>query len=507
MIGLAGLDPAFVAVLVGYSVAVLLIGYYGYLRTEDEADYLVAGRSVGPIVGGATLSASQISAGTFVGAVGIHYVLGVGFVWAWTGIWTGWLFSLLFVAPQIRRFGGLTVPDFVAARYGDDGADGRRTRALAATLIVVAYTVFMSAQIGAGGLVFQSMFGVPPAIGMAAMVSIAVAYTAVGGMRASVLSDLLQMIVMTVGALAAVVVSVRAVGGASELATLAASYDPSFVGLGLSRVDLFGFALAFGLSVVATPRQLTRFYAIRDEATVRTAIGVALCFQVVIAVSMAVLGVAARVLFPDLANPDLASIVLSLELLHPVLGGLLIAAVFSAMLSTVDSVMIVTGSGLAHDVYGELIDPDASERRMVWANRIAVGVLGIAALALGLRPELFGGLIQLVVVLQASLVGAAFFVPLVLGLHWRGANTPGCVAGMLVGFLTVALWHAGTVIYPVVPATVDALVGDPVVPGVAASLLAFVAVSLATPDPSRETLEEFFDLSGADGGGSDGSSE
>ncbi|MFB6155616.1 MAG: sodium:solute symporter [Haloferacaceae archaeon] len=498
---LVPLDPLFVGTVVVYFLVILGIGYYGYVKTEDEVDFLVAGRSIGPVVGGATLSATQMSAGTLVGTFGIHYLLGFGFIWIWPGLWAGWIVSILLVAPQMRRFGRLTVPDFIAVRYGDDGADGDYARAIGAILIVIAYTVYLSAQITAGGLIFQSLIGVAQEIGMFIMVLTAVIYTSIGGMRASILTDFVQAVMMATGVLVALPVSLYFLGGLGGINAIFQSFQPSIVGQALSTADIVGFMAAFGFSIAAAPYEITRIYSMRDEKTVRQAIGITLIFQAIIGTSVALLGISMRVMFPNLSTPDLASVIMSLNVLGPILGALLIAAVFSAILSTVDSVMIVSGAGLAHDIYGKLINPDASDTRMVWANRISVAVLGTIPFLLALNKGLLGGLVQLIVVLQASMMGGMFFVPLVFGLHWKRANTLGGVTAMITGFSTVVIWHIGTEIMSFVPESLTSVIGDPVIPGVFVSFVTLVAVSLATRTPSPKCLEPFFkDVTVTDGG-------
>lgn len=496
----AGIDPLFALVVGTYLLAVLAIGYYGYTRTESEADFLVADRSVGPVVGGATLAATQMSAGTLVGAFGIHYLFGVGFVWIWTGLWAGWLVSLVFVAPRLRAFGRITLTDFIAARYADDGAGGDYARAVSAVVIVIGYTVFLTAQVTAGGLFLQSILGIPQPVGVGAMALVAVAYTAFGGMHASVLTDLLQAVVMVTGAVLAVPLALQVAGGVEGVNAVLRSFQPTLVGQAFSIPELVGFMTAAGFYIVAAPDEATRIYAMRDEATVRTAIGVSLVIQAIIAVTIALLGVTMRVLFPALSTPDLAAVVMSQYLLGPVLGGLFVAAVFSAILSTMDSVLIVSAAGVAHDIYAMLIDPEATERRKLWANRLAVLVLGTVPVALALNRGILGGLIQFIVILLLSLLGSAFFAPVLLGLHWRRANTPGGVAGMVTGFVTAAVWHAGTEVYAFVPAALTRYVGDPVIPGVAVSLVATVIVSLASGEPSRRSIAPFFDVTAGDGG-------
>ncbi|WP_164974675.1 sodium:solute symporter family protein [Halegenticoccus tardaugens] len=470
------------------------------MKTRTEEDFLVAGRSIGPLVGGATLSATQMSAGTLVGTFGLHYLLGFGFIWIWPGLWAGWIVSLVLVAPQMRRFGRVTVPDFVAERYGDDGANGDYARAIGAFLIVAAYTVYLSAQFTAGGIVLQTLLGISQEIGMFVMVLTAVIYTAFGGMRASILTDFVQAVVMAVAVVVAIPLGLYFTGGIGTINAIFQSYNPSFVGIALSTAEIVGFMAAFGFSIAAAPYEITRIYSMKDEKTVRQAIGITLIFQAIIGTSVALLGVIMKVMFPALSTPDFASVIMSINVLGPVLGALLIAAVFSAILSTVDSIMIVSGAGLAHDIYVKLVNPEATEKQKVWANRIAVLILGTVPFILALNSGLLGGLVQLIVVLQASMMGGMFFIPLVLGLHWKRANTKGGIAGMIAGFSTVVLWHIGTSIYTWIPESISTVITDPVIPGVAVSLIVVVAVSLATDPPSRRTLEPFFDVSRADGG-------
>jgi len=498
-----GLGAPFWVFIACYLTALSAVGYYSYTRTEGEADFLIANREIGPFVGAATLSASQMSAGTFVGVIGIHYLIGAGFIWSWAGLWAGWIVALVLVAPQIRRFGRMTVPDFIAVRYGNDGTNGEYTRVLSALLLITIYTVYLTAQITAGGLILQFLFGIPETISFVVVIVVATLYTVAGGMRASVLTDSLQATIMGATVIIAVPVVLQHTGGVDGLNALLGSLDPSLVTLTPDTMDVLGFMLAFGLAKAVAPRDITRAYAMRDEQTVRKAITIAIAFQVTVAVSIALLGLSLRVLFPELSVPDFGIAVLSLNVLGPILGSLVIVAVISALLSTIDSVLLISGAGIAHDIYGEIINPDATDRRKVAVNRVSIIVLGIVPLGLTLNNELVGGLVELIVILQSSMMGASFFVPFVLGLHWRRANTAGGIAGMLGGFFTVIVWHVGTEVIPVLPAFLTTPVGDPVIPGVLVSFVVFVSASLATAPPGVDTLKPFFNT----GQGSEGQSE
>ena len=129
-----------------YFAVVIGVSLWGYRRATSEVEFLAAGRTIGPWVGGAVLAATQISAGTFVGTLGRLYLTGVSWIWVWFGVWAGWATSALFVAPKLRRFGALTVADYVGTRFASEGA-----RTLAAALIIVTYSILLTAQFQAIG--------------------------------------------------------------------------------------------------------------------------------------------------------------------------------------------------------------------------------------------------------------------------------------------------------------------------------------------------------------------
>src|SRR6478736_8320081 len=147
-------EPILLVLGAAYFAMVLGTAIWGSYHTRTEEDFLAAGRSIGPWVGGAVLTATQISAGTFVGTLGRHYLTGVSWIWAWFGVWAGWLTSALFVAPKLRRFGALTVADYVGTRFASEGA-----RTLAAALIIVCYSILLTAQFQAIGEIASAVFG------------------------------------------------------------------------------------------------------------------------------------------------------------------------------------------------------------------------------------------------------------------------------------------------------------------------------------------------------------
>ncbi len=449
-------------VLVSYFAAVASLGYLGYRRTRTAADFIVAGRTLGAVVGGATLAATQISAGTFVGTVGLHYMAGVCFAWVWPGAWLGWIVSVVFVAPKLRQSGALTIPDYFARRYG------ATSRTVAATLIGVAYTIFLVAQYKASGIIVHAVLGWPEWTGIALILASTTIYSLLGGLHGGARIDLLQSVVMVTGVVSAVPYLLGHLGGLNGLAHQLAAIDPRLLGWFYGWRELLAFGAAFGLSLAATPLEITRFLAMRDLTTARYAVGVAFIFQAIIGASIMMIGLSMRALFPDLPSGDLASSVMAAHVLTPVAGSLLIVAAFSAIMSTVNALLLVAAASLAHDIYAPLVNRLAGDRAILLANRVAI-------LALALVPVWFAvhdvPLVQFIVLFQAKLVASFFFAPIVIGLNWAHGSAAGALASMLTGLVVCVWWSLLT--RP--PFGLDAIF-----PGVAASIIVFVSVSLAT---------------------------
>jgi SSS family transporter len=447
-------------ILLTYFAAVVTLGWFGYRRTRTAADFVVAGRTLGALVGGATLAATQISAGTFVGTVGLHYMAGICFAWVWPGAWLGWIVSVVFVAPKLRESGALTVPDYFARRYGITA------RTVAAALIVVAYTIFLVAQYKASGIIVHTVLGWPEWTGIAVVLASTTVYSLLGGLHGGARIDLLQSLVMVTGVVTAVPYLLGHLGGLDGLAQQLTMVDVRLLGWFYGWRELLAFGAAFGLSLAATPLEITRFLAMRDLTAARYAVGVAFIFQAVIGASIMMIGLSMRALFPDLPSGDQASSVMAAHVLTPIAGSLLVVAAFSAIMSTVNALLLVASASIVHDIYIPMRSRIANDRRQLLANRIGI-------IALALIPVWFAvhevPLVQFIVLFQAKLIASSFFAPVVIGLNWKRASAPGALASMLTGLVVCIWWSLPN--RP--PFGVDAIF-----PGVAASVAVFVGVSL-----------------------------
>ncbi len=466
-----------------YLAAIFLIGWVALRRTRSEGDYWIAGGRLGWVLGGATLAATHASAGTYIGTVGVIHSVGWEFTWLVLFVPLSYWFMAGILAPRFARTRELTLPAFLERRYYS-----RRARALAALVILIASTVYIQAQVLAGGLIAETVFGIPPTWGMAAFTLILLAYTAVGGMVAVVYTDLVQLVVMAVGALVAVPMVWRLLDGPSALFSAVELLRPEAFAFGqLPAVLLFTMGISFFLGGIATPEKLVRLYTMRDQRSIRRGLLLAMAVATGVNLVVFLLALASMGLFPVLPSGDLAMPLIASAALPPVLGTILLAAIVSAIMSTVDSLLLVAGSALSHDILGAL-RPGASERARLAAARLGILLVGIAPLALILSGVGAGELVQFIVLLFTAIMASAFFVPVVVGVYWRRLTREGAVAAMAAGVFAVFFWQADLLPWPGFgPELVH-----PVVPGVLASLLAGVLVSYATRPPPESALAPYF---------------
>jgi SSS family transporter len=465
-------------VLATYFALVLAIAIYSNARTRTEVDFLAAGRSIGPIVGGAVLAATQISAGTVVGTLGRHYLTGVSWWWIWLGVWAGWLCSALFVAPQLRRFGALTVPDYIAARFGSE-----KVRAMAALLIIVANLIYLTAQFQASGEIARAVFGIRPIVAMLVVVASTALYSMLGGVRSSSYIEFVQAFLVVIGLAVAIPVLLDRIGGIGTATSFLRSLDPRLLGWFYGPREIAAFGISFSFAIAVSPYEMTRYYSMRDERTVRQAIAVSIGFQLLIGLTVLALGLMSRVLFPTLASEDQASSVMAFEVLPPFVAALLLVAMLSAIMSTTNSVLLVTGASVSHDLYGKFVRPNATDRDLLRWNRI--GILALSIVPVGFALQHLGN-VQGIVVTQTKFVASFFFTPVVIGLNWRRGTAAGAVASMIGGFLACLGWL---------------LTGqqdfrqhgiDAVEVGVLTSLVLFIGVSWITKPVAEERLRLFF---------------
>lgn len=471
-----------IIIFLAYFFLVIGIGFYSYKQTKGESDYWIAGGKLGWAIGGATIAATQMSAGLFIGTIGTMYMVGWSFAWVVLVFPISYWIMVSVVAPRFTKVREFTLPSFIERRYYSKSA-----RAIAAVIILVSMVVYIQAQIIAGGLIANTVFGISPIQGMIIFTAILIAYTFIGGMLAVVYTDFFQMMIMLLGSLIAIPVAVRHLGGMSNLLTYVSVANPiTFTWKGMPPTLLFTIGLAFLLGTIARPEQLVRLYAMKDMKTIRKGILFTMILVLLAHTFVFFLSLASRVLYPVLITGDMAMPMVATGVLPVFIGSILLAAVIAAMMSTVDSLLLVAASALSHDIYENIFNPDVSEKKKLWIGRIGVIIVGTIPVILLVTGMSKGGLVQLIVALFSALMGASFLMPVLLGILWKRTTKEGAIAGMISGVTVTFLWK----IFGVSLGYGNI---DPVVPGFLASAILCIGISLLTPAPPESAISPYFD--------------
>ncbi|HUA83466.1 MAG TPA: sodium:solute symporter family protein [Bryobacteraceae bacterium] len=452
-----------------YVVFACAVGIWSSRKAKDESGFLVAGRSLGPILGGATLMANQVSAGTTVGIVGFHYFSGISFAWTWPLTWIGWMVAAFFVAPQMRKFAGMTLSDFLAVRFQSESI-----RVLASVLILIGYAFLLSAQYQAGGLIFGAVTGMTYGHAVLLVASISFVYTVLGGMFSNAYIGLFKAAILVAAYSCVIPFLLRETGGLHALAGSLYAIDPRLTGGWFSVRQLIALSLAVGLGTATAPYEITAFYSLSSQRVTRLAIGYSFLFQAFVAVGVLVCGLATRNLMPYLTNPDLAVPTLSLYLLPAWMGVLLLLAVVVTLTRTGGALLLTSASSFSHDVYLHFLRSAATEREKLAVHRVMIGLLALAPIGIAMAKL---DLVNFVILFAVKFLASAFFAPVVLGLNWSGGTRAGAVASMILGPTAVVTWAYFQ--HPTLLALEAAEAG------LLANTIGFIVVSLATNSSSH----------------------
>ena len=432
----------------GYLAVVAAIGLLALRRTRTADDYVIGGRSLSAPVAALSAGASDMSGWLLLGLPGAVLVLGLGEAWIVVGLVVGAWANWRLVAARLRRhtaaLGAVTLPQYFAARV----AAATRLPALLATALILAFfAIYTAAGFVAGAKLFVATLGMDYSVALWLGVAVVLAYTALGGFLAVSWTDCFQAILM-MAALVAV---------AMLAATSAHSGNHAMPAPTIELLAVVG-SLAWGLGYFGQPHVLARFMAIDSARSVPWARRTNLAWMVVASTAAVAVGVAGSSYFgvDGLADPETVFIVLAGELLAPWLAGVVVAGILAAVMSTVDSQLLVASTALVEDVVRPLAT-NLGERRRLILSRATVAVIAVVAGALATDPE--SQVLGLVAYAWAGL-GASFGPAILACLFWRRTTEAGLVAGMATGAVVTVVWrHWGGILfdlYEMVPAVLAA---------------------------------------------------
>jgi len=521
------------------------VGIAVWSRVSDTAGFYVAGQGVPAVANGMAVGADWMSAASFISMAGLVSFMGFDgsvYLMGWTG---GYVLLALLLAPFLRKFGEYTVPDFVGKRYYSNTA-----RAVAAVAAVFVSFTYVAGQMRGVGVVFSRFLEVPVTWGVVIGMVIVAIYAVLGGMKGVTWTQVAQYCVLIVAYLIpAVAIAYTLTGNPIPhvaIGEVAPRLDQLQTDLGLdpytgpfsqlSMLNVFCITLVLMAGTAGLPHVIVRFYTVKTVESARWSavwalVFIGILYTVAPAVAMfarfeilqsfsqvgaagmtelgwvqnwaqtglietsgwrsdatveQVLGSIDRDIIV-LATPELAN-------LANWVVGLVAAGGLAAALSTASGLMVVISSSLAHDIYGEIVNPEASEKKRLFVGRIAIfGGLVVAGL-LGIYPP---GFVAEVVAFAFGLAAASFFPILVLGIFWKRCNQQGAIAGLATGllftFVMIVLMRAHVVIPGIGEPIVDTFAGINAqgigIVGMVLNFAVTYVVTRATPAPPQEVQD------------------
>jgi SSS family solute:Na+ symporter len=423
----------YLILLVVYSLAQVALGVWIGRRVHTARDFFVAGRSLGPGLLFSTMLAANIGAGSTVGATALGYSDGLSAVW-WVGSAAlGNAILAFWVGPAIRRVAAAhdlrTVGDFLEFRFGV----GVRT-ALSALLWVGAIFI-LAGQLIAIATILNVVVGLPWSVGCVLGAALVTIYFTAGGLLTSAWVNVVQLTVKLAGFALALPLALSGVGGWSRVAAL--NPHPDYWNVWSGGASGLVYLAMLGPAFIASPGLLQKIYGARDDHAVRVGVGLnALCLAAYAMVPV-VLGMVARLQFPELASDQLALPMVLMHGVPAVVGGIGLAAVFSAELSSADAVLFMLTTSLSQDFYRRFVDPDATEDKMLRVSRVTAVIAGI----LGVVVAFVATNVITALSIFYTLMSVGLFVPIVGGLYVRRAGSREAMGAILAGVLSVVLWQ------------------------------------------------------------------
>ncbi|TFH63926.1 MAG: sodium/proline symporter, partial [Gemmatimonadales bacterium] len=465
----------------------LAIGLWAGRASKTVSGYFVAEKKLPSWVIAFSSNSTGESAWLLLGLTGMGYVVGAHAFWIIMGEVLGIALAWTLVARPFKaytdRFDSITVPDYLEDRFRDKA---HVLRWISVVIILSMVTAYTAAQLTASGKAFGSFLGTSYSTGVLIGAAVILYYTTVGGFKAVAYSDLLQGVLMFACLVTLPIVAIPAAGGWTEVMGALQAEDPALLrpmgsfGLTLPGViSAMGF-VGIGLAFLGAPQLLTRFMAARDQKQIVEGGVIAVLCVIGFDVGAVLSGMAGRVLFPGRLDPEMVLPEMGASLFPAVFTGIFLVVVLAAIMSTVDSLLILASSAVVRDIVQQVFNPQWSDRRLSVYGKLTTVVIGAGAVVMALAE------VRMVFwfVLFAWSGLACAFTPVVLcSLFWKGTTRAGAIAGMIGGFVTTVAW---VVFFK------DGFYDlYEMLPGFAAGFLFTIGVSLFTepPEGAAEELE------------------
>ncbi|CCQ93375.1 putative Na+/solute symporter [[Clostridium] ultunense Esp] len=422
------------AFIIIYLIICLLIGIFVSKRaTSSEEEYWVGGRFLGKVSGAFAVYAVVGSASTIMGSAGLAYSTGIPVAAA---VAAGFalqfpLIAYIMAKPLLDR-NICTLGDYFLETIG-----GRRVQWLYSILTLVFMAAYIIPQLKASGIIGHWLLGerfnyskVVFIMGIVYLI-----YSSIGGMWAVTITDIMQGAVMFIGVML-LGVTILVKNNLGELIEVATTSIPSITKMNMAPLSVIGLAMIWGLWGLVAPMTVMRVLTMQNKKSARKSLLLGSVFAALTIVMAILVALTAAGMNPTLDNPDMAFIIVMEKYFPPIICGFLVASLFAAIMSSTDSFLLSCSATIARDIYKNLINPKASEKKIIRIGMIATWVVGFITIfiSMGTLP-----LISLLAGWAAGGLISAFLAPLVIGMYWDGITQSGVFYGMLSGFLVFAL--------------------------------------------------------------------
>ncbi|MGO4443994.1 sodium:solute symporter [Mycobacterium sp. 2YAF39] len=477
--------PLDVAIIVVYLAAMLAFGFWGKTRTKDSADFLVAGRRLGPTLYTGTMAAVVLGGASTVGGVGLGYKFGISGMWLVVAIAIGLLLLSLIFAGRIQRLKVYTVAQMLKLRYGIDATS-------ASGIVMVAYTLMLSVTSTiAYATIFNVLFNTNRTLSVVIGGAIVMLYSSIGGMWSITLTDMVQFVLKTIGVFFLLLpFTWNKAGGLDGIRERAGDTVFDLGAIGMPTIITFFVVYSFGMLIGQDIWQ--RVFTARSPQVAKWGGTTAAIYCLLYGIAGAVIGAAASTFLPDVEAKDDVYALIAETILPVGISGIVLAAAVAAMMSTASGALIATATVAKTDVaplltrmLGRGTETADDDERDVHSDRLYTVALGIAVIVIA---ALLNDVVNALTIAYDILVGG-LLVPILGGFLWKRATGIGALSAMA----------AGTVVTLGSMAIFGVAANEPIYYGLAASLIAYVVGSLVSSRTPANVLQVWDDrLAGRD---------
>jgi len=441
-----------------YLGVLLALGVVASRRMKGLRDYFAAGKNLGFLAVAFSARATGESSWLLLGLTGMGAAVGLKAFWVIAGEVLGVAAAWYLMSRRFKRltdrYDSITVPDYLESRFRDGAQHLRR---VSASALVVFVTIYVSAQIDATGTAFESFLGWNYYVGAVVGFVVVLAYITSGGFVAVVWSDIFQGSLMFLGLTFLPIVALVVAGGLSPVMDGLAAQDPNLV-LWLGAPDASATTIAsvlglllIGLGFLGSPQIFVRFLALRSEDEIKKGAAVAMGWTILAEIGAVLIGMIGRHVLVE-PGQDLVAVlgnsgqdVLPLLVEHTMpafLVGLYIAIVLAAIMSTVDSLLVLAASAAVRDFYQKIMHPELRDEDLVKISRIMTVVLAVVALGVAMTVAMTqpDRTVFWFVVFGWSGIAATFCPTIILSLFWSGFTGRGALCAMIAGFVCVPVF-------------------------------------------------------------------